>query len=247
MMYFKLLYFLLIVILFTGCQFNEEIVLNEDGSGTMNIEINLDALMEITQGMSDEKKETKLDTVIYIKDFLEEKKDSITTLSMEEQQKLKKLELYKIQIQADSEEMMMRYKVIGDFKNVEEMNGITEAVGKIGEIVPTGMGSIQNKPDENSEDLIGVKYSFKNNVFRRISYIKDEKLHKQQIDSMQSIEGFLGTSQYSLQYIFPKKIKRTSNPNVEISSDRKSVNVRALFFDYFKNPELLNLEVELEK
>ncbi len=76
---------------------------------------------------------------------------------------------------------------------------------------------------------------------------KNEKLHQQQVDSLKQGEAFMGGSNYTLKYTFPKKIKKTSNSEATFSEDRKTVTVQKSFIEYFKNPDLLDLEVELEK
>lgn len=243
----KLLYLLAVAFVFTACQFTETMVLNADGSGTMQMELNLDQMIEISQGMSEEKEEIKMDTLVYLKDLLEEKKDSISKLPKKEQELLKELELekYSLQVKADSDESIMRYNLMADFKNVTEMNGILEAFEKVSNLAPKSEAGSLNSSGE-SEDLIGVNYSFKNNKFIRDAYIKNKVLHKQQMDSMQSVEGFLGSSVYALHYTFPKKVKKTSNPDAKLSNNNKTVIVQVPFIDYYKNPDVLDLEIELE-
>lgn len=244
----KLFYLAFLCLIFTACHFNETLTLNPDGSGSMNLELNLDQMMEVTQGMGGDENIIKLDTLIVVKDMLAEKKDSIAKLPKKDRDILKKMELYKIRVLADSDKNTMRYHLMTDFKDVQELDGITDALGKLGNLAPiSGSGSLQNtSQDDDSDDLIGVNFSFKNNIFKREGYIKDKVLHKQQMDSLKPMEGFFGTSLYSLQYSFPKKIKRISNSKAEISSDKKSVSVQAMFIEYFKDPKILDLEVELE-
>jgi len=239
-----------LALMLVGCQFNETIVFNPDGSGTMNMEVNLDQMIEMIGSMDDDQEASKMDTLIVIKDFLREKKDSIASLPKKEQDALKKMEAYKIRLNMDSDKNVMRYHLIADFKDVSEMNDITDAIGKIGDLAPASeANSLQNKNEngDDAEDVIGVNFSFKNNKFIRDGYIKDKKRHKQQIDSMKSMEGFFGASVYSLHYKFPKKIKRVSNSGAEVSSDKKSLKLQSLFLDYFKNPDILDVEVEFEK
>ena len=76
----KLLFLFALALFAVSCQFNETMVLNEDGSGTISVEVNLNEMMAFGGAMMDTA-EVKLDTVIYIKQFLEEKKDSISKLS----------------------------------------------------------------------------------------------------------------------------------------------------------------------
>jgi len=77
-----------------SCQFTETMVLNEDGSGSMAIEVNLNEMMAFGGAAMVDSTVVKMDTIINMKLFLEEKRDSISKLPAKEQLKLKKLENY---------------------------------------------------------------------------------------------------------------------------------------------------------
>lgn len=242
----KLLFIFVLAFTATSCQFTETMVMNEDGSGTMSVEVNLNEMMAFGgMGMTDSMK-VKMDTIVSMKQFLEEKKDSISKLSMADQQKLKKLENFNIHMKMDSETSEMVYDISTKFKNISEANDILNGLEQASNLMPDQDSNSEMKKEENSPEVIGVNYSFKNGVFKRDAYIKDEKQHQQQVDSMQQAEAFMGGSNYTLNYTFPKKIKKTSNPEATFSADKKTVSVEAPFIAYFKNPDLLDLEVELE-
>ncbi|HLT49092.1 MAG TPA: hypothetical protein VKZ90_01480 [Aequorivita sp.] len=241
--------FFLFVLAFTAisCQFTETMVMNEDGSGIMTVEVNLNEMMAFGgQAMADSTI-VKMDTIVYMKQFLEEKKDSISKLSVTEQQKLKKLENFNIHIKMDSETSEMVYDISTNFKNISEANDILNGLEQAGNLMPNPDANTEIKKEEDTPEIVGVNYSFEKGIFKRDAYIKDEKLHQQQVDSMKQAEAFMGSSNYVLKYTFPKKIKKTSNPDAAFSEDKKTVSIQAPFLDYFKNPDLLDLEVELEK
>jgi hypothetical protein len=222
-------------------------VMNEDGSGIMTVEVNLNEMMAFGgQAMADSTI-VKMDTIVYMKQFLEEKKDSISKLSVTEQQKLKKLENFNIHIKMDSETSEMVYDISTNFKNISEANDILNGLEQAGNLMPNPDANTEIKKEEDTPEIVGVNYSFEKGIFKRDAYIKDEKLHQQQVDSMKQAEAFMGSSNYVLKYTFPKKIKKTSNPDAAFSEDKKTVSIQAPFLDYFKNPDLLDLEVELEK
>lgn len=245
----KLCVVLAAMFLFASCQFTETMVLHPDGSGSMSMELNLDQMIEITQGMSDKDETFSVDTLVWVKDLMEEHKDSIAQLPKEEQKRLKALNLekYNIRINANSETSTMRYNLSADFKTVDEMNGIMEAFESVAAMTPRSeAGTLNSENGSASEDFIGVRYSFKNNKFVRDAYIKDKEVHKRQIDSMQSVEAFLGASVFSLNYTFPKRVKSISNEKATLMNNGKTVKLQVPFVAYFKNPDILDLEVELE-
>lgn len=244
----KFLFSSFLCVMLMSCHFNETLILNPDGSGSMNLEVNLDQMMELTQSMGGEENTIKTDTLIVVKDLLAQKKDSIAKLPKKDQENLKKMEMYKIHFQADSDKNKMRYNLLVDFKDVQELDEINNALSKLGSLAPMAEsdGFQNTSEDKSSNDLIGVRFSFANNTFKREGYIKDKIAHQQQMDSLKPMEGFFGTSLYTLKYSFPKKITKISNSDAEISSDKKSVRIEAGFLEYFENPKILDLEVELE-
>jgi hypothetical protein len=141
----------------------------------------------------------------------------------------------------------MIYDISTNFKNISEANDILNGLEQAGNLIPNPDANTEIKKEEDSPEIVGVNYSFEKGIFKRDAYIKDEKLHQQQVDSMKQAEAFMGSSNYVLKYTFPKKIKKTSNPDATFSEDKKTVSIQAPFLEYFKNPDLLDLEVELEK
>ena len=242
----KLLFLAMLATVATSCQFTETMVMNADGSGTMSMELNLNEMMAFSSMSEEENTEEKVDTIIHMKDFLEEKKDSISKLSKVDQEKLKKLENYNIHIVMDSKEKIMKYDISIDFKNVSEANDILNALEQVENIGPSTQKDDSEDKKEETPDIIGVNYSFDKNTFKRDAFIKDKILHQQQVDSMKQTEAFLAGSLYSLNYTFPKKIKKASNPNAVFSNNKKTIVIRTQFIDYFKDPDILDLEVELE-
>lgn len=243
----KLLFLFALALTVVSCQFNETMIMNEDGSGTMAVEVNLNEMMAFGGAAMMDSAQVKLDTVIYIKEFLEEKKDSIAKLSKTEQEKLKKLENFKIRVNMDSEASKMVYDISTDFKSVSEANDIMNGLEQASDLVPNKDAEPKGMSNEkDTPEIIGVNYSFENNIFKRDAYIKDKRLHQQQVDSLKQAEAFMGSSNYSLKYTFPKKIKKTSNPDATFSADKKTVTLKRPFIEYFKNPDILDLVVELE-
>ncbi|MGO3182722.1 MAG: hypothetical protein ACTIJ9_07815 [Aequorivita sp.] len=243
----KLLFLFALALSVISCQFNETMVLNEDGSGTMAVEVNLNEMMAFGGAAMMDSAQVKLDTIIHIKEFLEEKKDSISKLSKTEQEKLKKLENYDVRVKMDSEASEMIYDISTKFKSVSEANDIMNGLEQASNLAPNKDAEPEGMSSEkDSPEIIGVNYSFKEDIFKRDAYIKDEKLHQKQVDSMKQAEAFMGSSNYTLKYTFPKKILKTSNPDATFSADKKTLILKKPFIEYFKNPDILDLEVELE-
>ena len=240
----KGVFLLLLSFIIVSCQFTETLVLNEDGSGKMSIHLNMDDMMAFG-GMGGDTTTVKMDTLISMKQILEEKKDSIAHLSNTEQERLKKIENYTLHLVMDTEASKMQFDVSSNFKTINEANNLMNGLSEGSSFIPGVTLESENK-EKSSKEIIGVLYSFKNEKFTRNAYIIDEKLHKQQIDSMKSIEAFMSDMQYTLKYTFPKKIAKSSIEDATYSFDRKSIEINRSFLDYMKDPDVLDLEIELE-
>ena len=228
-----------------GCQFTETMVMNEDGSGSMTVEVDMSELMAFGAGAGMDSTQTKIDTIIKVRDFLEEKKDSIAKLSKQEQERLRKFENFNVHIKMDSETSEMVYDISTKFKNISEANDIMNGLEQAGNFMPMDSNSPENKK-ESAPEIIGVNYSFEKGIFKRDAFIKDKLLHQQQVDSMKQSEAFMGGSNYTLKYTFAKRIKTTSIIDASFSEDKKTVTVEKPFLEYFKNPDVLDFEVVLE-
>ena len=148
----------------------------------------------------------------------------------------------------NSQTSEMVYEISANFKNIAEVNDMFNGLEQAANLMPGNKTeAVKTTKEEGSQELIGVNYSFAKGVFKRDAYIKDKKMHQQQVDSLEQAAAFMEGSYYTLKYTFPKKVKNTSNPAATFSADKKTVTVQTPFFEYFRNPDLLDLQVELEK
>ncbi len=242
----KIITLLVLSITFVSCQFTETMTLNEDGSGRMTISVDLSEMMGMMGEIGKDSTMVKTDTIISFKEMFEEKKDSISKLSAKEQQKLKALENYNIHMNMDPEANKMIVDIFSDFKDVSESNDLMSAFEEMDDVLPN-MGTDDGKKDEDGDDNnVAVRYSFKKGVFKRDAYIVDVEKHKAQVDSLASVESFMSVMTYKIKYTFPRKIKSASVEDAMYSSDGKTIEFERSFVESIKNPDVLDLEVELE-
>ena len=114
-------------------------------------------------------------------------------------------------------------------------------------LMPSTQDVTSESNNSSESDLIGVRYSYTDGTFTRDSYIKDEEKHRKQIDSLKEAEAFMSGMKYNLKYTFPKRIKSSSIEDATFSLDGKTIEVERTFLAYFKNPDVLDLVVELEE
>ncbi|PVW12163.1 hypothetical protein [Marixanthomonas spongiae] len=242
----QLLFLLVAAFTCISCQFTETLTIKEDGSGRMSMNIDMKEMMAMTQAMDKDSSMVKMDSTVSFAAFLKEKKDSIAQLPKAEQEKLKKLKNYSIRTVMDPETNEMFVDIFIDFKNIDQANNLMSGLNQASAIMPKSpSGSTEIKSDPSS-DVLGVRFDYDGNRFSRDAYIKDEKAYQQQIDSMQQAKSFLSSVKYSLNYTFPKKIKSSSIENANYSLDGKTIIVQRSFLDYFKDPDILDLQITLE-
>tara|TARA_B100000809_G_scaffold265077_1_gene322773 strand:- start:7800 stop:8540 length:741 start_codon:yes stop_codon:yes gene_type:complete len=243
----KIISLLILAFTLVSCQFTETMVIDDQGYGRMSLSIDLSDMMAMMGDMSEDSTMVKTDTIITFKSILEEKKDSIAQLSKEEQKRLKAMEGYNIHFTMDPENKNSVVEIFTDFKNVSEANDLMEGLNQSGSMI-SGMANGNDTTSKASEsDAVGVKFSFKEGVFKRDAYIIDEKAHQQQIDSLKESESFMSGITYKLKYTFPSRVINASAEDAKLSLDGKTIELERSFLEYIKNPDVLDLEVELEK
>lgn len=239
---------ILLMFVFASCEFSEIMVLQPNGSGTMTIKMDASDVIKMVSTMKEKgenlKSEDKLDTTFYFKDFLAQNKDSIKHLTEKQQQKLQKLEPYGIHVNMDAEEGILNYEVFLEFNSITEANNMFDVFNQIGK---TGVNTSSEADTSISQKSIKVSYSFENSVFSRDAYIADKELYQQEMDSLKSMEMMLGGSLYKLNYTFPSTIESTSQPDATLSQDRKTLFYQVEYLEFLKNPDLMDIEVVLEK
>ena len=243
----RIITILVLSLTFISCQFTETMVIDEKGHGRMSLSIDLSDMMSMMGDMDTDTTMVKMDTIVSFKSILEEKKDSIAQLPIEEQKKLKAMEDYKIHLTMDPNKKMSVVEIFTDFKNVSEANNLMEGLNHSGSMISSLANGKQADDSSPENDAVGVEYSYKKGVFKRNAYIKNEELHQQQLDSLKETESFMGGITYKLKYTFSSRVKSASAEDATLSLDGKTIELERSFLEYLKNPDVLDLEVELEK
>lgn len=241
----RILWALLVLVLFVACNFTEEIHFNEDGSGRMSIGFDGSEMMSMIPPTDSLETEEVIDSTLVFKDFLREKKDSIAQLPLEEQEKLKKLEPFSMHMVVDAPNGIMNFEMFSEFKDVSDVNDAFNAFQNASTMGPSA--GDQPVPQNSGNEATEVTYSFKGDRFSRNTKIKDMEIFQKSLDSLQSAEMFLGGSTYTFKYHFPQRVKSTNVEDATFSMDGKTMIYEVNFLDMLKNPESIAIEVELEK
>lgn len=244
---FKFLVGLVAVSVFSSCNFTEDMYINNDGTGKFSVAMDASSLMAMAGKEVEKNPEANkvIDSTFSFKTLLATKKDSISKLPKEEQERLKKLENYTMSMKMNAKEGQMLFTMAADFKNVTE---IEDAMSSMSNITSTNgidqsnpLAKAGGLPNNNSK----LKYSYNGRKFSRKAILLPKK--DVENDSLgEAYNMIYESSTYTVKYHFPKKIKKVSAAGAVISDDKKSVTIEFPFMDYMKEPEKLNFEVEFE-
>ncbi|WP_430411870.1 hypothetical protein [Kordia sp.] len=235
----------------TSCQFSENIYINEDGTGKVSFNMDGSELMEMMgEEMAKSNDSKTIDSTISFKELLKGQEDSISKLPKADQEKLRQLEDFKMHMVMDAEKKKMNMDMFADFKTVNELQDMFSAMNKAGKMDKRNNQDTQANSNPmaalGSDGVSEVKYSYNGNMFKRKTVIIDKAKLLSLKDSLGQAKMMFAASDYTLNYHFPRKIKSVSLENAKINEDGKSFTVAVNFMEYITNPELLNVEVELE-
>lgn len=232
---------LIVISSFTSCQITERIYFEENGSGSYEMEIDMSEMTKAFGAMGEKKKldsnYVAKDSIIKFSKILVEHKDSIATLSKEKQDRLKRMKDVIMVIHEDKQKNEFSMKIIGIFKNAHELDELQEIL------------NATQSEEKQIPSKAKIKYSFKKNIFTRKSISKDfnqEELEKYNA-SLKAFSKFIEQTNYSLEYHFSKKIKKTSIEGATFSADKKTLYLEKTIDDLINNPSSLDIKVTLEK
>ena len=235
-----------LLIFTTSCSFTENITINEDGTGSMSLDMDASELMAMAGDEIAKSGEKRVDSTMSFKELLAEKKDSIAKLPQEEQDRLKKLENFSIKMLMDPETQEFKFSLLSDFKKVEDMGDMMDSFDKAN---PMNSKKPEGAPDFGLDKYkTQSKYAYNGKKFTKTVSRKESlpETKEEGEDTMEMMRGMLESSTYTINYNFPKKVKSVSNKNATISADKKTVTVIYPFTDYMDKPDAMSVEVEFE-
>lgn len=244
----KTLFKLALVLIFTvcaACNFTEELYINADGSGSLSINFEGNEFMAAMGEMGDTLSAQKaVDTTFVFKEFIKQKADSIAQLPPEEQQRIKKLENFSMQMKMNPANQELTFSMFTRFKNIGEINNAFNNFQKATTLMPNKDMAKEAPPTKDM--ATDINYTFNDKLFARTTTITNEQLFAQSLDSLKSAEMFLGNATYTFKYHFPKRVKNTNAKGATFSIDGKTMVYEVSFLELLKNPKSTDFKVEFE-
>ncbi|GGB76123.1 hypothetical protein GCM10007424_15150 [Flavobacterium suaedae] len=223
-------------------------VLKEDGTGTMHMEMDGSMLMMMAGDKMEKEGEgpTKIDSIISFGELFKEKKDSIAQLPKDKQELIKNLEKWDMHMLMDTETKEM---IIGMETSFDDVSGLENTLNAFSELKKLNdkEGAPAQGPglgvgNENTE----VKYFYNGKTFKKEVIYNKPETDEEEDDSMEMYKQMFAESTYVVDYTFPKRIKSVSNKDAVISADRKNVVITYSFMEYIENPEILSMTIKFE-
>ena len=252
------LVFLLALILFGSCQVREEIIFQKDGSGSYEVGFDMSEMIKMGDDQ-DSIPSKDIDTLINFAAFLELKKDSIATLSYEEQEKLESLRPLQFAMKLNEGEKQMDMRLAYAFKKIDDITKFADAVKiadikELNEAMSPLSSSEKDSVDKNkgTDEFFSMAKSFKT-VFSAQGFsrkVTDEaiaEMTKKKDTSLKADDPFVDMIRFKQIYRFPYRIKSVSNKSAKILSDFKGVELEANMYEMSHDPEYFNIEVVFEE
>lgn len=249
---------LLAFVFLNSCQIREEIIFQADGSGSYEIGLDMSEMMKMGEDQ-DSIPPKDIDTLINFATFLELKKDSIASLSNEEQKKLELLRPLQFAMKMNDEEKQMDMRLAYAFTKIDDIAKFADAVKKadikeLKKAMDPIVGAEQDSvgEDKGMDALFSMAKSF-HTVFSAQGFSRkatDEAIAEMTMKkdtTLKSDDPFADMIRFKQVYRFPYRIKSVSNKNAKILSDFKGVELEANMYEMNNDPEFFNIEVVFEK
>lgn len=242
----------LIVCLVAACfEVNEEIVINKDGTGVYNTKMDMGAILQMIKTMASEEDLAKngmgksLDTVLKMKDIV----DSIQDLTPDQKRLLQGGTLA---MQMNMDEDILKADINFPFHSFQDLQDLMQGntMGNMGGILQKAMSKNNSESAPATPGFEQVNSVFdvtvnKKMISRKLNKAKyDSLMQRPEMAQMQQMmdSGFeiLTTTTIKL----PRPVKKSDNPLVKLSADKKTVTLKYDMMKLFKDPEQFSYSIE---
>lgn len=241
---YKIIGIIAVLLLLTSCQISENITINDDGSGTIEMieSRNEPSYMRLV-GEQYAKEDFFKDTTYVFKEYVDKYNSNYIKYTPIEQILFSRYKNVSVHIKKSSFDKEYKTTFNYSFNKVESIPDLYKTEDYADDLE-------NNYALTAEKHYYSVSYTYDNSTFKRIVTItnkEEQNNQKIEIEAAKSKYDKLGLVQtYQLNYNFPRKIKSVSNTAAIISSDRKSVSVTFPLSDCISSPDSTALEVVLE-
>jgi hypothetical protein len=233
-----------IAVLLSSCQITENLTINEDGSGSIQMtEIRHEPSYMQLVGEQYGKEDFYKDSTYVFAEYIVKYNSNFIKYTPEEQALFSMYKQVRVHIKKSSFDKEYKTTFTYSFEKVANIPDLYKTEDYADDLE-------NNYALTAEKHYYQIRYTYDNLIFKRIVTITNvEEQNKQQaeMDAAKSKYGKLGLIQtYQLNYNFPRKIKSVSNNAATISADKKSMTISFPLNECIANPEITQLEVVLE-
>lgn len=242
----------LLVCFAAGCfEMNEDIQINKDGTGNYSTKMDMSAMLQMMQTMASEELEKNgvnksIDTVIQMKDILDSAKDATP-----DQKRL--LKDGSMRLQMNLEESILKADINFPFKSLDDlgqlMNGAT--TGSMGNIFKKALtndtAQSMASGDADMDQINSVFDVVVNNkqISRKLNKEKyDAFIQKPEMAQMKEMASSGMEILYTTTIRLPRPVKKSDNPMIKLSPDKKTVTIKYDMAKLFQSPEQFSYSLE---
>jgi hypothetical protein len=255
-----LLVFVCCVAVYSCYEVNEEIAINDDGSGVYATKMDMGQLLEMMQSFAGEEKmaeggmDRAIDTVINFGSLL----DSAEKLTAEQKILLKDA---KMRMRMNIKEKLFKIDMDVPYKDFGSLQKLLSTTAGGGGAMSEAMKEVfsdkkkeeQNDstvqkgdwtPDMNFTDFYDVKVS-KGLISKKVNAEKfKELMAKPEMSQMQQLTSSGMEILYTTSIRLPRPVKKSDNPLFKLSDDKKTVTMKYNMLEMLSTPEKFNYTIE---
>jgi hypothetical protein len=253
----RCIFLLLAIVCFAGCyEVNEEITINQDGSGTHNTKMDMGQMLEMIQSMAGEEELAKegLDKVVDTTIFMRSVLDSAKDITPEQKELLKD---GKMNLQMNMKEKLFKAQVNIPFKGYNNlqslMSGNGSSMSGLSQLFKGVFDKGEQKPaldgpkEPGLEDMNTIFDVVVNDglISRKVNLEKHKALiEKPEIAQLQQMASGGMEILYTTVIKLPRPAKKTGNSLIKLSDDKKTVTLKYNLLELFDHPEKFSYSVE---
>ncbi len=242
----------LCVCLLSAClDIQEEIVINENGTGTYSSRTDMGALLQLVASMAGEEEVQKnglnrtIDTLIQMKDVVEgtegltpEHKRLISGGSMK--------------LKMNMEESLLKTDISFPFTSYSDLQTLMDgsATGSMGDIFKQVFSQDGNAPSDDNQliDKINTVFDItvsKNEISKKLNRDKfDSLMLNPELAEMKQMMGSVAAVDFTTTVHFPRKVKKVDNELITLSADKKTATLKYNLSKLFTNPEQFSYTIQ---
>ena len=249
--YFKYVLAVALSLFFVSCyEVNEEIEINADGSGTYVTKMDMGQLIDMMQTFAGEEELKKdgldkvYDTTILFKSLLDSAKD----VTPEQKELMKE---GKMKMQMNVKEKIFKMDMDFPFKDQNSLQQLMSGKGGSGTGITTAFKNMFGKKDEPADQPGAPKapdmsdfaaiydVTVKNGLIqKKVNTTKyKEFMDRPEMAQMKQLNSSGMEILYTTTIKLPRAAKKTDNPMIKLSDDKKTVTMKYNLLELLENPD----------